>query len=88
MSDADRAAWLSFRSGEAEFAGPGVAFQDDITNASQEFQRLAALSGGPQLQTASGQLVNYQALVRQADAAYERIPFWKRPASANWDTPT
>ena len=70
LSDADRAAWLSFRSGEAEFAGPGVAFQDDITNASQEFQRLAALSGGPQLQTASGQLVNYQALVEQADAAY------------------
>jgi hypothetical protein len=70
LSDADRAAWLSFRSGEAEFTGPGVAFQDDITNASQEFQRLAALSGGPQLQTASGQLVNYQALVEQADAAY------------------
>ena len=70
LSDADRAAWLSFRSGEAEFAGPGIAFQDDITNASQEFQRLAALSGGPQLQTASGQLVNYQALVEQADAAY------------------
>lgn len=70
LSDADRAAWQSFRSGEAAFTGPGVAFQDDITNASQEFQRLAALSGGPQLQTASGQLVNYQALVEQADAAY------------------
>ena len=70
LSDSDRAAWQSFRSGEAEFTGPGVPFQDDITNASQEFQRLAALSGGPQLQTASGQLVNYQALVEQADAAY------------------
>jgi hypothetical protein len=70
LSDADRAAWQSFRSGEAEFTGPGVPFQDDITNTSQEFQRLAALSGGPQLQTASGQLVNYQALVEQADAAY------------------
>lgn len=70
LSDADRAAWQSFRSGEAEFNGPGVPFQDDITNASQDFQQLAALSGGPQLQTASGQLVNYQALVEQADAAY------------------
>ncbi len=73
LSDADRAAWQSFKSGEAEFTGPGLAFQDDITNASQDLQRLAALSGGAdgqQLQTVSGQLVNYQALVEQADAAY------------------
>jgi hypothetical protein len=73
LSDADRAAWQSFRAGEARFAGPGLRFQDDITNASQDLQRLAALSGGAasqQLQTVSGQLVNYQALVEQADAAY------------------
>jgi hypothetical protein len=73
LSDADRAAWQSFRAGEARFTGPGLQFQDDITNASQDLQRLAALSGGAagqQLQTVSGQLVNYQALVEQADAAY------------------
>lgn len=73
LSDADRAAWQSFRSGEAQFTGPGLQFQDDITNASQEFQQLAVLSGGAvsqQLQTVTGQLVNYQALVEQADAAY------------------
>jgi hypothetical protein len=73
LSDADRAAWQSFRSGEAEFTGPGLQFQDDITNVSQEFQQLAVLSGSAgsqQLQTVSGQLVNYQALVEQADAAY------------------
>lgn len=73
LSDADRAAWQSFRAGEAQFTGPGLQFQDDITNASQDLQRLAALSGGAgsqQLQTVSGQLVNYQALVEQADAAY------------------
>jgi len=73
LSDADRAAWQSFRAGEARFTGPGLQFQDDITNASQDLQRLAALSGGAasqQLETVSGQLVNYQALVEQADAAY------------------
>jgi hypothetical protein len=73
LSDADRAAWQSFRSGEAQFAGPGLQFQSDITNASQDLQRLAALSGSAgsqQLQTISGQLVNYQALVEQAYAAY------------------
>ncbi len=73
LSDADRAAWQSFRSGDAQFTGPGLQFQDDITNASQDLERLAALSGGAgsqQLETVSGQLVNYQALVEQADAAY------------------
>lgn len=73
LSDADRAVWQSFRAGEAQFTGPGLAFQDDITNASQDLQQIAALSGSAssqQLQTVSGQLVNYQALVEQADASY------------------
>lgn len=73
LSDADRAAWQSFRAGQAQFTGPGLQFQDDITNANQDLQRLAALSGGAgseHLKTVSGQLVNYQALVEQADAAY------------------
>lgn len=72
LSDADRAAWQSFRSGEADFTGPGLRYQDDIANAGLEL-RLAVLSGpagSQRLQTASGQLVNYQALVEQADAAY------------------
>src|SRR5713226_2855414 len=74
VSDADRAAWQSFRSGEAQLTGPGQVYQNDITNAGQDLERLAALAppGGlasQQLQTVSGQLVNYQALVEQADAA-------------------
>ena len=75
LSDADRAAWLSFRSGEDQLTGPGQQYQNDITTASQDLEGLAALepsgsSGSQQLQTISGQLVNYQALVEYADAAY------------------
>jgi hypothetical protein len=74
LSDADRAAWQSFRSGEAQLTGPGQQYQNDITTAGQDLEGLAALepaggTAGQQLQTASGQLVNYQALVEQADAA-------------------
>jgi hypothetical protein len=74
LSDADRAAWQSFRSGEAQLTGPGQQYQNDITTASQDLERLAALEpaggpGGEQLQTISGQLVTYQGLVEQADAA-------------------
>jgi hypothetical protein len=74
LSDADRAAWLSFRSGAAQLTGPGQQYQNDITTAGQDLERLAALeppggAGSQQLQTISGQLVTYQALVEQADAA-------------------
>jgi hypothetical protein len=77
LSDADRAAWQSFRSGEAQFIGPGQQYQNDITTAGQALERLAALqaagsTGSSQLQTISGQLVNYQSLVEQADDAYQR----------------
>ena len=56
---------------------PGAADQNDITSAGQALERLAALesSGGAdnlRLQTVSGQLVNYQGLVEQADAAFRR----------------
>src|SRR5579864_3264916 len=55
LSDADRAAWQSFRSGEAQLIGPGQQYQNDITTASQDLERLAALepsgsSGSQQLQ--------------------------------------
>jgi hypothetical protein len=77
LSDADRAAWQSFRSGAAQLTGPGQQYQNDITNAGQALERLAALepSGGAdsqRLQTISGQLVNYQGLVEQGDASYRR----------------
>jgi hypothetical protein len=77
LSDADRAAWQSFGSGEAQFIGPGQQYQDDITTAGQALQRLGAFEapdspGSSLLQTISGQLVNYQGLVEQADAAYRR----------------
>ena len=75
LSDADRAAWQSFRSGAAQLTGPGQQYQNDLTNASQALQRLAALeppgsADSMRLQTISGQLVTYQGLVEQADAAY------------------
>ena len=73
LSDADRAAWQSFRSGEAQLTGPGQQYQNDITTAGQDLERLAALApsgtASQQLQTVSGQLVNYQSLVEEADAA-------------------
>jgi hypothetical protein len=77
LSDADRAAWQSFRSGEAQFIGPGQQYQNDITTAGQALERLAALQAGSAqgnslLQTISGQMVNYQGLVEQADDAYQR----------------
>lgn len=77
LSDADRAAWQSFRSGAAQLNGPGQQYQNDITTAGQAIERLAALGtpGSPEsslLQTISGQLVNYQGLVEQADAGYHR----------------
>lgn len=73
LSDADRAAWQSFRSGEAQLTGPGQQYENDITTAGQDLEQLAALApsgtAGQQLPTISGQLVNYQGLVEQADAA-------------------
>ena len=77
LSDADRAAWQSFRSGAAQLTGPGQQYQNDITTAGEALERLAALqspgsSDSSVLQTISGQLVNYQGLVEQADAAYRR----------------
>jgi hypothetical protein len=77
LSDADRAAWQSFRSGEAQFIGPGQQYQNDITTAGQALERLAALQApgsadSSLLQTISGQLVNYQGLVERADDAYQR----------------
>jgi hypothetical protein len=75
MSDADRAVWASFRSGEAQLIGPGQGYQNDITTAGQSLEQIAALepSGGAvslQLQAVDGQLVNYEGLVEQADATY------------------
>jgi hypothetical protein len=77
LSDADRAAWQSFRSGTAQLSGPGQQYQNDIITAGQAIERLAALEapGSPAsslLQTISGQLVNYQGLVEQADAEHRR----------------
>ena len=75
LSDADRAVWASFRSGEAQLIGPGQDYQDDITIAGQTLAQLAGLQAsegaiGRRLQTVNGQLVNYQGLVGQAAATY------------------
>jgi hypothetical protein len=43
LSDADRAAWQSFRSGAAQLTGPGQQYQNDITTAGKALERLAAL---------------------------------------------
>ena len=75
LSDADRAVWNSFRSGEAQLIGPGQDYQDDITIAGQTLAQLAGLQGsegaiGRRLQAVNGQLVNYQGLVGLAAATY------------------
>ena len=77
LSDADRAAWASFRSGEAQLIGPGPRYQNDITTAGQNLERLAVLDttgarGRQLLQAVNGQLVTYQGLVEQADATYRQ----------------
>ncbi len=77
LSDADLATWQAFRSGTAQLTGPGLQYQNDITNAEEALQHLAALQApgsadGSLLQTVSGQLVSYQSLVEQADAEYRR----------------
>ena len=77
LSDADLAAWQAFRSGASQLTGPGLQYQNDITNAGEALERLAALqapgsAGSSLLQTISGQLVSYQSQVEQADAEYRR----------------
>ncbi|HET9898567.1 MAG TPA: hypothetical protein VFQ44_26885 [Streptosporangiaceae bacterium] len=74
LSDADLAVWQAFRSGAARVTGPGLQYQNDITNVEEALQRLAALGSADssQLQTISGQLVSYQSLVEQADAEYRK----------------
>ena len=77
LSDADLAAWQAFRSGTAQLTGPGLQYQNDITNAEEALQHLATLKApgsadSSLLQTISGQLVSYQNLVEEADAEYRR----------------
>ena len=77
LSDADLAAWQAFRSGASQLTGPGLQYQNDITNAGEALERLAALqapgsAGSSLLQTISGQLVSYESQVEQADAEYRR----------------
>jgi hypothetical protein len=74
LFDADRAVWQSLRSGETQFTGPGQNYEADITLADQDLQQVAALqppgnARSKALQTLTGQLVTYQGLVEQADAA-------------------
>jgi hypothetical protein len=76
LTDADRAVWQSLRSGEAQFNGQSQTYEGDINLADREFQQLAALEapaslGGQDLQLVSSQLVAFQGLVEQADAANE-----------------
>jgi hypothetical protein len=87
LSDADRAVWQSLRSGEAQFTGPGQQYEGDITIAEQDLQQVAALelpgsTNSKLLQTLTGQLVTYQGLVEQADAA-DRADTALGPASSH-----
>ncbi|MBO2457722.1 hypothetical protein [Actinomadura violacea] len=75
LSDADRAAWQSFRSGAAQLIGPGQQFRDDLTTASDNLAHLAELdfggaTGRDLLRAVNAQVVTYQGLVEQADATY------------------
>lgn len=87
LSDADRAVWQSLRSGEAQFTGPGQQYESDITTAEQDLQQLAGIDGRDStrsrlLQTLTGQLVTYEGLVEQADAA-DRADTASGPASSH-----
>ncbi|MFS2291876.1 MAG: hypothetical protein FWJ90_04135 [Actinomadura sp.] len=74
LSDADRAAWHSFRSGAAELIGPGQRFRDNLTTAADSLAHVAELDfGGAErdlLRAVNAQVVTYQGLVEQADATY------------------
>ena len=75
LSDADRAAWQSFRSGAAQLIGPGQQFRDDLTTAGDNLAHLAELdfggaAGRDLLRAVNAQVVTYQGLVEQADATY------------------
>ncbi|TDC69242.1 hypothetical protein E1200_09115 [Actinomadura sp. GC306] len=75
LSDADRAAWQSFRSGAAELIGPGQRFRDNLTTAGDSLAHIAERDfGGPAerdlLRAVNAQVVTYQGLVEQADATY------------------
>jgi hypothetical protein len=87
LSDADRAVWQSLRSGEAQFTGPGQQYEGDITTAEQDLQQVAGVEargtmGSRLLQTLTGQLVTYEGLVEQADAA-DRADTALGPASSH-----
>ncbi|RSN67544.1 hypothetical protein DMH08_13310 [Actinomadura sp. WAC 06369] len=77
LSDADRAAWQSFRSGAAQLTGPGQRFRDDITTAGDSLSRIAEVDAGGEagrdlLRSVNAQVVTYQGLVEQADATYRK----------------
>ncbi|WP_344587060.1 hypothetical protein [Actinomadura vinacea] len=77
LSDADRAAWQSFRSGAAKLIGPGQRFRDDLTTAGQSLASMAAIdrggaTGRDLLRAVNAQVVTYQGLVEQADATYRQ----------------
>jgi hypothetical protein len=89
LSDADRAVWQSLQSGESQFNGPGQQYENDITVADQDLQQVAALEapgseGSQLLQTVTGQLVTYQGLVEQADAANRADAALGGPTSSHY----
>jgi hypothetical protein len=74
---ADSAAIGSFRTGEARLAGPGEAFQNQITIASQSLTRVAENNmagevGSSRLQLVDGLLATYTRQVGQADAQFRQ----------------
>lgn len=71
LSDADRAAWQSFRSGAAQLIGPGQQFRDDLTTATDNLAHIAELdlggaAGRDLLRAVNAQVVTYQGMVEQA----------------------
>lgn len=72
LSDADRAAWASFGSGNAALVGPGSDYLNDVTVAGRHLEDLASLDIGNagELSSVGGKLITYQSLVEQADASY------------------
>lgn len=77
LAEADSLAINSFRSGEAQLAGPGDRYQNQIAVASQSLAQVAGDNaagepGSRQIQLVEGLLVAYTGWIEQADAHHRQ----------------
>jgi len=75
LTAADTAVASSFRTGDVALVGPGAAYEDAITTASQQLvlaaeNNVAGIQGANKIQFAEGLLVTYTDLVQQASTDF------------------